>query len=103
MARKFDELRKKMDPKRRRRNAQEAAKAALSLNDIRAAREIVQTSLADELGVSQASVSKMLSREDMLVSSLRDLIEAMGGELEIRARFDGEEIPLRLEGEESVA
>ena len=100
MAKKFDELRKKMSRDRRRRNAQEAARIALSLNDIRATLDIVQTELAEELGVSQASVSKMLSREDMLVSSLRDLIEAMGGELEIRARFDDETIPVRLAGEE---
>ena len=96
MAKKFSELRKKMSPERRTQNAREAAKLALSLNDLRAARNIVQQELADELGVTQASVSKMLQREDLLVSSLRDLVESMGGELEIRARFGDESIPLKI-------
>ncbi len=69
---------------------------ALSLNDLRAARNMVQQTLADELGVTQASVSKMLQRDDLLLSSLRDLIEAMGGELEVRARFEDETIPLKI-------
>ncbi|MBU2769556.1 transcriptional regulator, partial [Acidithiobacillus ferrivorans] len=42
---------------------------------------------ADVLHVQQPSVAKMERRTDMYISSLRSHIEAMGGELEITARF----------------
>jgi DNA-binding transcriptional regulator YiaG len=87
--RKFSELRAKMAPARRARNA-EAAKAMLAelpLHELRRARELSQQTLAQLLGESQPSVSKLEQRTDMYVSTLRRYIEAMGGELEIVARF----------------
>jgi Helix-turn-helix domain len=48
---------------------------------------IPKEQLAETLGIRQATVSKMERRTDMYLSSLRKIIEAMGGELEIRAIF----------------
>lgn len=46
-----------------------------------------QEELARILGVNQASVSKLERRTDMYIRTLRRFVEAMGGELEITARF----------------
>lgn len=58
-----------------------------SLRKLREARERSQAEIAQKLGVNQAAVSKMERRADMYISTLRKLIEAMGGELDIIARF----------------
>ena len=59
----------------------------MALVELRAAREMTQTSLAKVLEVSQSEVSKIENRADMYVSTLASYIEAMGGTLEIRAVF----------------
>lgn len=65
----------------------EAMQAALELNELRRARKLTQEELAERLGIRQANVSKMERRVDMHVSTLRDVVEAMGGELHIIAHF----------------
>ena len=93
MAKKFNALRAKMSPQ-----AREQSKAIYSellkkmpLAELRRARGLSQEALAKVLGVKQSSVSKLERRTDMYISSLRSHIKAMGGELEIIARFpDGE-------------
>jgi predicted transcriptional regulator len=50
---------------------------------------MTQEQLANVLGVKQAAVSKMERRTDMYISTLRGIIKAMGGQLEIRAVFPG--------------
>jgi transcriptional regulator with XRE-family HTH domain len=63
----------------------------MPLAELRRARGLSQEALAKVLGVKQSSVSKLERRTDMYISSLRSHIKAMGGELEIIARFpDGE-------------
>jgi transcriptional regulator with XRE-family HTH domain len=57
------------------------------LRDLREARRQSQVQIAARLGINQAAVSKMERRTDMYISTLRDLVRAMGGELEIVARF----------------
>jgi transcriptional regulator with XRE-family HTH domain len=59
----------------------------LSLNELRAARELTQEQLAKSLGIEQPAVSKLERRTDMYVSTLQTAIRAMGGDLEIRATF----------------
>jgi DNA-binding XRE family transcriptional regulator len=50
-----------------------------------------QDTLAKALNINQAAVSKMERRTDMYISTLRNYIRAMGGELEIVATFpDGQ-------------
>jgi len=93
MARKFSELRAKMSPAARAR-AQARARTMLAempLQELRLARGLSQEALAATLKVRQASISKLERRADMYISTLRAHIRAMGGELEIVARFpDGE-------------
>jgi transcriptional regulator with XRE-family HTH domain len=59
----------------------------MPLDELREAREMTQVHLARILKVNQAAVSKMERRTDMYVSTLRDFVKAMGGELKITATF----------------
>jgi hypothetical protein len=61
----------------------------IRLADLRRVRSLSQEELAAELHVNQATISRMERRAEMFVSTLRRLVEAMGGELELRARFPG--------------
>lgn len=73
-----------------------ALEAALELAELRTSRGITQVQLAERLGRGQGSVSALERRDDVFVSSLREYIEALGGELEISAVFDGERVPLAI-------
>lgn len=61
--------------------------AEMPLQELRKARELSQEAIAETLDMKQASVSKLERRTDMYISSLRSFIEAMGGELDIIAKF----------------
>ena len=70
--------------------AQEKANAMLAempLNELRQARGLSQKMLAEVLNIQQPAVAKLEKRTDMYLSTLRSHIEAMGGELEVVARF----------------
>lgn len=89
MTKKFGNLTAKM-PSERRARAQERAKetlAEMALQELRRARELSQAQLAEALGEKQPNISQLEQRTDMYVSTLRKYIEAMGGELDIIARF----------------
>ncbi len=94
MAKSFRVLEEKMSAAARTRSDAKARKlmAEMPLNELRAARQLTQEHLAKRLRVKQASVSKLERRADMYVSTLRDFIAALGGELEITARFPEGEI-----------
>ena len=63
----------------------------MALHELRQAIGVSQETLADQLDVLQPAIAKMERRTDIRVSSLKKLIEAMGGSLEIRAHFpDGD-------------
>lgn len=83
------ELRKGRSPERvaRTRARVEAAVAEMPLQELRLARELSQQEMAELLEVGQPEVSKMERRTDLYVSTLRRFVQAMGGELEIQARF----------------
>ena len=89
MARNFRELEANMSPERRARVAArvKAELAMMPLHQLRNAREMTQTRLAEVLSVDQGRISKLEKRTDMYLSTLRSYIEAMGGTLEIRAVF----------------
>jgi DNA-binding Xre family transcriptional regulator len=89
MAKKWGTLRATMSPERREANrlAAQQMMAEMPLEELRSARNFTQTHLASLLQITQASVSKMEKRTDMYVSTLRSFVQAMGGELEIRAIF----------------
>lgn len=72
----------------------------LTLAELRRARALTQDQLASDLRVGQASIAKLERRTDMYLSTLRRFVEAMGGELEIVARFpDQHAVKLRGIGE----
>jgi len=94
MAKKFNELRSKMSPERRRRNEAEAKRLLLemSLQELRQhVGELSQADVAEALEVTQGYISKLERQDDMLVSKLYAYVEALGGEVEIRARFPNKE------------
>jgi len=65
----------------------EALRAEMPLNELRNALEISQKHLAEVLRVDQPSISRMERRTDMMLSTLARFVEAMGGNLEMVARF----------------
>lgn len=84
-----------------KRRAQVKARAAeliaeeLSLQDLRKAMNRTQVELARALKVGQDTVSRYEQRSDMLLSTLKDYVEAMGGELDLVARFPNRR-PVRI-------
>lgn len=93
MAHKWRDIRHKVSPEAEadiRRQIQ-LTPLIMRLHQLREARNLTQTSLAQALHVNQGAVSKMEKRTDMYVSTLRGYLKAMGAELQIRAIFpDGE-------------
>ena len=85
------EERAKIDARARELIAEE-----MSLQRLRKAIGKTQTAVAKRLKVGQDAVSKIETRSDMHVSTLRDFINAMGGELELIAQFP-DRPPVRLE------
>ncbi|MCC3308289.1 XRE family transcriptional regulator [Psychrobacter sanguinis] len=61
--------------------------AEMPLHELRQARGLSQTLLAQHLGIGQPSIAKLEKRTDMYLSTLRSHIQAMGGTLDIIARF----------------
>ncbi|MGH6821664.1 MAG: XRE family transcriptional regulator, partial [Methylocella sp.] len=59
----------------------------MPLNELRQARGLSPKMLAEVLHVQQPSIAKIERRTDMYLSTLRSHIEAMGGQLEVIARF----------------
>ncbi len=91
------DLKKTWSADRRARN--EARKVSLAteyatLEELRVALGLSQEELARRLDVQQPAVSKLTSRGDMRISTLRDLIAAMGGELHVTATFPDRSVEL---------
>lgn len=59
----------------------------MATKDLRKAIGKTQTAVARRLKVGQDAVSKLEGRSDMYISTLRSVLKAMGGELELIARF----------------
>ena len=59
----------------------------MSLRELRKARKLTQTRVAKALGITQDSVSRLEKRSDLLLSTLRRTIKAMGGDVRIVAQF----------------
>ena len=98
MAKKFNELRRQMGPERRQRNAEEttALLAAMDLAELRGRLDVTQEELAARLNISQSNVSRLERRPDMLISTLRQVVEALGGQLHLEAVFPDGGVTLQL-------
>lgn len=85
--------RDKMDtlsPDRRRKieaRSAELVAEELSLRDLRHAHKLTQAEVAEVLGMAQEGVSRLEKRVDLLISTLRGYVEAMGGHLRLVAEF----------------
>jgi DNA-binding XRE family transcriptional regulator len=89
MAKKFETLFRKLPEGVQKRTEARAQKEfeALPLAELREAQDLTQVELARKLGVDQGAVSKIEHRTDMYLSTLSDVIRAMGGTLQLRATF----------------
>lgn len=100
MGKTYEELMAGLKPARRARVASRAAEllaAEKSLRELRVAHQLTQQGMARKLGVKQHSISRMEQRSDMLLSTLREYVEELGGELVLTAHFPGHE-PVRIAG-----
>lgn len=69
----------------------------MTLRELRHARKLTQVKMAKALGVTQDSVSRLEKRSDLLLSTLRKTVEAMGGSLCLVAQFP-DRAPVILSG-----
>jgi transcriptional regulator with XRE-family HTH domain len=68
---------------------------ALNLRALRESAGKTQEELAALADLSQAELSRFEKREDHLLSTLRRYVEALGGELEVIARFGDKSVRLK--------
>lgn len=75
---------------------------AVLMRELRKERQVSQVELAEKLEIRQAAVSKFENRGDMLVSSVRDVVRSLGGELQLIAKFpDGMQRAIKFVEEEA--
>ena len=89
-----------LDPARRRKvedRAMELIAEEMTLRELRKARQLTQVNVARKLGISQDGVSRLEQRSDLLLSTLRKTVEAMGGNLSLIAKFP-DRPPVELAG-----
>ncbi len=84
-----DKISKRSPTQRKKVEARAAALIAeeMTLRDLRKARELTQARMAEQLGITQDGVSRLEKRSDLLLSTLRKSVEAMGGRLSLVAEF----------------
>lgn len=100
MARSLQDKLAALDPARRAAVEAEADRLHteyLTLQDLRKAREMTQVQLAETLGIQQATVAKYERQSDLLLSTLRSYVHAMGGNLRLMVEFPGK-APVALDG-----
>lgn len=98
MAKSFDDLVKRTTTKATREKAARRTRDLLSelvLSEVRGLTGVSQRELAEALGIRQPSLSKLEHQSDMQISTLRRIVEALGGELRIIARFSGRSVRVR--------
>jgi len=86
MAKKLDDLIASL-PKDRQARVQARVMELTTLKDLRLAAQQTQVQMAAALGVRQDTISRLEKRSDMLLSTMRQYVESMGGQLELVAKF----------------
>lgn len=100
MATNVDDIIKKLSAAQRKKVEARAAKLIaeeMTLRELRHARQLTQVRMAKKLGITQDSVSRLEKRSDLLLSTLRKTVEAMGGNLSLVAEFP-DRAPVVLSG-----
>ena len=100
MATNVREKMKSLSAARRKRieaHAAELVAQEMTLRELRQALTLTQTRIAETLGIGQDGVSRLERRSDLLLSTLRGYVEAMGGHLSLIAEFPDQE-PVSLSG-----
>ena len=100
MARNVEDIIRELGPAQRKRvetRAAELIAEEMTLRELRHARQLTQVKMAKTLGVTQDSVSRLEKRSDLLLSTLRKTVEAMGGNLSLVAEFP-DRAPVVLSG-----
>ena len=90
----------KLSPTQRKKVEARAARLIaeeMTLRELRHARKLTQVRMAKTLGITQDSVSRLEKRSDLLLSTLRKTVEAMGGSLSLVAEFP-DRAPVVLSG-----
>jgi transcriptional regulator with XRE-family HTH domain len=96
----LERIRKRLSSSRRKKVEARAAQLMaeeMTLQELRRARKLTQVRMAKELGISQDGISKLEKRSDLLLSTLRKTVEAMGGSLSLVAEFPDRD-PVVLSG-----
>lgn len=100
MATNVNDIIKQLSPAQRKKVEARAAQLIaeeMTLRELRRARKLTQVRVAKKLGITQDSVSRLEKRSDLLLSTLRKTVEAMGGNLSLVAEFP-DRTPVVLSG-----
>src|SRR5438034_2775002 len=100
MAKNVNEIIRRLSPARRKRVEKRATQMIaeeMTRQELRRARERTQVEVAKALGITQDSVSRLEQRADLLLSTLRNYVEALGGSLSLIAEFPDHD-PVVLSG-----
>ena len=100
MATNVDDIIKKLSPAQRKKveaRAAELIAEEMTLRELRHARQLTQVRMAKKLGITQDSVSRLEKRSDLLLSTLRKTVQALGGNLSLVAEFP-DRAPVVLSG-----
>jgi transcriptional regulator with XRE-family HTH domain len=100
MPRNVNDIIKHLSPARRKKVENRAGRLIaeeMTRQDLRRAREQTQVEVAKMLGITQDSVSRLEQRTDLLLSTLRNYVAALGGRLSLIAEFPDQD-PVLLSG-----
>ncbi len=94
-----EKIKKLSAPQRKKVEARaaELISEEMTLRELRHARKLTQVRMAKKLGITQDSISRLEKRTDLLLSTLRKTVEAMGGRLSLIAEFPDRD-PVVLSG-----
>jgi len=96
----LERIRKGLSSARRKKIDARAAQLLaeeMTLQELRHARKLTQVRMAKALGITQEGVSRLEKRSDLLLSTLRKTVNAMGGTLSLVAEFPDSD-PVVLSG-----
>src|SRR5271165_6229364 len=100
MARNVNDIIERLSAAQRKKVEARAAQLIaeeMTLREIRKARKLTQQKIAKSLHIGQEGISKIEKRSDLLISTLRGYVEAMGGQLSLVAEFP-DRVPVVLSG-----